>query len=271
MLTKLATVGLVAFFSLSPPMEQDVASLKREIDALKAQQAAMQRDLDAIKAFLQQLLRQPQDNKLVDASVVIAGEPAKGSPSAKVTMVEVSDYHCPFCRRHTLNTQPQIDAGYINTGKVRYVFLDYPIDQLHPEAFRAHEGANCAGDQGKYWEMHATLFAAPPAREAGQLAVDWPRRREVSLVPRRRQVLQARPRERGPDAGARRGQHPDVPPRPDTGARPALEGAQGRQGRAAVRGLQGRDRFPPAVGPRFSAGVRIRHAGAASPDETATP
>jgi protein-disulfide isomerase len=169
MLTKLATVGLVAFFSLSPPMEQDVASLKREIDALKAQQAAMQRDLDAIKAFLQQLLRQPQDNKLVDASVVIAGEPAKGSPSAKVTMVEVSDYHCPFCRRHTLNTQPQIDAGYINTGKVRYVFLDYPIDQLHPEAFRAHEGANCAGDQGKYWEMHATLFAAPPAREAGQL------------------------------------------------------------------------------------------------------
>ena len=84
-------------------------------------------------------------------------------------MVEVSDYHCPFCRRHTLTTQPQIDAEYINTGKLRYVFIDYPIDQLHPEAFKAHEAANCAGDQGKYWEMHVKLFEQPPPRDSAQL------------------------------------------------------------------------------------------------------
>ena len=64
-------------------------------------------------------------------------------------MVEVSDYHCPFCRRHTLTTQPQIDAEYINTGKLRYVFIDYPIDQLHPDAFKSHEAANCAGRPGQ--------------------------------------------------------------------------------------------------------------------------
>jgi protein-disulfide isomerase len=165
---KLGTVALVALFSLSPPMEQDVAALKREIEQLKAQQAAMQKDLDAIKSFLQQLLRAPADNKLVDASIAIAGEPTRGSSSAKVTLVEVSDYHCPFCRRHMQQTQPQIDADYINTGKIQYVFIDYPIQQLHPDAFKSHEAANCAADQGKYWEMHAKLFATP-TKDPGQL------------------------------------------------------------------------------------------------------
>ena len=107
--------------------------------------------------------------------MAIAGEPTKGSPTAKVTLVEVSDYHCPFCRRHMQTTQPQIDSEYINSGKVQYIFIDYPIEQLHPEAFKAHEAANCAGDQGKYWEMHARLFASAdpgsrPARRQAQAA-----------------------------------------------------------------------------------------------------
>jgi len=168
MLPKLATVMVVAFFSLSPPYQDDVAKLRREIDALKAQQAAMQKDMDAIKAFLQQLVRRPAEEALVNASISISGEPSKGSPTAKVTLVEVSDYHCPFCRRHMQATQPQIDTDYINSGKIRYIFIDYPIEQLHPEAFKAHEAASCAGDQGKYWEMHAKLFAAP-TRDVSQL------------------------------------------------------------------------------------------------------
>ncbi len=57
---------------------------------------------------------------------------------------------------------------YVDTGKVRYVFVDYPIAQLHPDAFKAHEAAACAGDQGKYWEMHNSLFENPPARDAAQ-------------------------------------------------------------------------------------------------------
>ena len=169
MFSKLATVTLVALFSLSPPYEQDTAALKREIEALKAQQAEMQKDLDAIRAFLQQMIIEKAQAAMVNAPITVAGEPAKGSTAAKVMMIEVSDYHCPFCRRHTLTTQPQIDAEYINTGKLRYVFIDYPIDQLHPEAFKAHEAANCAGDQGKYWEMHVKLFEQPPPRDSAQL------------------------------------------------------------------------------------------------------
>jgi protein-disulfide isomerase len=170
MVLKIATVTLVALFSLSPPYSQDTAALKREIEALKAQQAEMQKDLNAIRAFLQQMIMEKAQAAMVNASIAVAGEPTRGSAAAKVMMIEVSDYHCPFCRRHTLTTQPQIDAEYINTGKLRYVFIDYPIDQLHPDAFKAHEAANCAGDQGKYWEMHTKLFEAPPPRDGSQLA-----------------------------------------------------------------------------------------------------
>jgi protein-disulfide isomerase len=169
MLPKLATVTLVALFSLSGPHQQnDAATLRREIEALKAQQAAMQKDLETIKMILMKMMPKPAEEALVNMTVPIAGEPARGSSTAKVMLVEVSDYHCPFCRRHTLQTQPQIDATYINSGKVRYVFIDYPIEQLHPEAFKAHEAANCAAEQAKYWEMHAKLFASP-TRDVGEL------------------------------------------------------------------------------------------------------
>jgi protein-disulfide isomerase len=142
---------------------------------LKASQAAMQRDLQAIKNLLQglqQQQRQAQGPELpvVGATIAIAGRPTLGSPSAKITLVEVSDYHCPFCRRNTQQTFPQIDAEYIKTGKARYVFADYPIAQLHPDAAKSHEAADCAGDQGKYWEMHGTLFSAAPAHDTATLS-----------------------------------------------------------------------------------------------------
>jgi len=175
-------ITVLALLSLSGPQNQqdEVASLRKEIDTLKVQQAAMQRDLTAIKNFLQALAQaqQPSEQALLDKTVQVDGIPMKGSPSAKLMMVEVSDYHCPFCRRYRQQTQPQIDAAYVETGKIRYGFIDYPIAQLHPDAFRSHEAANCAGEQGKYWEMNAQLFEAPTrdvpqlVSEAGKIGVD---------------------------------------------------------------------------------------------------
>jgi protein-disulfide isomerase len=171
MILKLTTVTLVALFSLSGPQSQqdEIAALRKEVAELKAAQAEMQRDLTTIKNFLQATAQgRRAADPLENASVPIAGEPFRGSAEAKVTLVEVSDYHCPFCRRHMVQTQPQLDTDYIKTGKVKYVFIDYPITQLHPDAFKAHEAANCAGEQGKYWEMHAQLFGKP-TREAAEL------------------------------------------------------------------------------------------------------
>jgi len=172
MVMKLSSITVLALLSLSPPQTQsdEIAALKREIQSLKAQQAQMQRDLETIKSILIAQRGQAQDDQFVDKQITLGDQPSKGNASAKVTLVEVSDYHCPFCRRQTLQTMPQLMAEYVNTGKVRYVFIDYPIAQLHPDAFKAHEAAACAGDQGKYWQMHDLLFTNSPARDASQLS-----------------------------------------------------------------------------------------------------
>jgi len=100
----------------------------------------------------------------------VAGAPARGSETAVLTVVEFSDYECPFCIKYTREILPQVDAAYIATGKVRYVFRDFPIDQLHPEAIRAHEAARCADEQGRFWDLHYRLFSAPGTHTDDELA-----------------------------------------------------------------------------------------------------
>jgi protein-disulfide isomerase len=176
MFARLASVTVVALLSLSPPQSQsdEIAALKREILALKEKQAATDRDLQLIKSLLQSLVQRGQspEDSFINKTVTIDDAPTRGNAAAKVTLVEVSDYHCPFCRRQNLQTMPQVQAEYVNSGKVRYVFIDYPIAQLHPDAFKSHEAAACAGDQGKYWQMHDLLFTNAPAREASQLTAN---------------------------------------------------------------------------------------------------
>ena len=93
--------------------------------------------------------------------VDVSGAPARGRADQVVTMIEFSDYECPFCIRHFTQTMPLIQKQYIDTGRIRYVFRDFPIDELHPAAIRAHEAARCALEQGKFWELHDRLFSAP--------------------------------------------------------------------------------------------------------------
>src|SRR4029450_9040773 len=100
----------------------------------------------------------------VGSMIPLAGEPALGSQSAKVTVVEVSDYHCPFCRRNVKERFPQLDAEYLKTGKARYVFVDYPIAQLHPNAFKSHERGPGAGDKGRSWQMPDWPRTSAPGR-----------------------------------------------------------------------------------------------------------
>jgi protein-disulfide isomerase len=87
--------------------------------------------------------------------------PSIGSAQAPVTLVEFADYECPFCIRHFTETMPQLRANEIQSGQVRYVFRDFPIDSLHPGAIRAHEAAHCAAEQGKFWALHPLLFSPP--------------------------------------------------------------------------------------------------------------
>lgn len=96
---------------------------------------------------------------------VAAGDPADGPADAPITIVEFSDYQCPFCARVT-PTMDRVMKTY--AGKVRRVFKDFPLPS-HPQAPKASEAARCAGDQGKYWEMHARLFANQAALQVDQM------------------------------------------------------------------------------------------------------
>jgi protein-disulfide isomerase len=80
---------------------------------------------------------------------------ARGAKDAPITIVEFSDFQCPFCKS-VIATVKQVMDKY--PGKVRWVFRDFPIPVLHPAAVKAHEAARCAAEQGKFWEYHDLLF-----------------------------------------------------------------------------------------------------------------
>ncbi|MCA9896602.1 MAG: thioredoxin domain-containing protein [Ardenticatenaceae bacterium] len=91
--------------------------------------------------------------------VPIEGAYAIGDPNAPVTIVEYTDYECPFCSRHYAQTFLQLKEDYIDAGLVYYVFKDFPLTQIHPDAVLAANAARCAGEQEAYPAMHGALFA----------------------------------------------------------------------------------------------------------------
>ena len=93
----------------------------------------------------------------LDMANLVDDDAIKGDPEAPITIVEWSDYECPFCARFYSQTLAQLDENYIKTGKVKLVFRDFPLS-FHPNAQKAAEAAECAGDQDKYYDMHDKLF-----------------------------------------------------------------------------------------------------------------
>lgn len=139
----------------------DVERLRADIESLKQGQTAIQKDLAEIKAMLRaapQAAQGPaQPSTPVNATISLNDRPLKGSPGAKLAIVEFSDYQCPYCARFTKATYPRLEQEFIKTGKVRYAMLDFPL-QNHQFAFKAAEAASCAAGDGKFWEMHHLLF-----------------------------------------------------------------------------------------------------------------
>ena len=90
-------------------------------------------------------------------SQTMAGDFYRGNPDAKVVVIEFSDFQCPFCRKHTLETQPILDEQFVATDQIMWVFKHFPLT-IHPQAPAAGAAAECAAEQGKFWEMHDKLF-----------------------------------------------------------------------------------------------------------------
>ena len=107
-----------------------------------------------------------QPPPILRVEVATDGAPIRGEKDAVVTVVEFSDFHCPFCKR-VQPTLSQLLDRY--PGKVKLAFRDFPLGQLHPQASRAAEAARCAQDQGKFWEYHDILFEQAPKAEENDL------------------------------------------------------------------------------------------------------
>jgi protein-disulfide isomerase len=103
------------------------------------------------------------------ATLSIQGAPSLGSTDAPVVVIEYSDFQCPYCGAFARETFSAIEEQYIKPGKVRYVYRNFPLDESHPKALRAAEAAECANQQGKFWDMHARLFANQQALDPADL------------------------------------------------------------------------------------------------------
>ena len=123
----------------------------REVEALKKGQEEIRKELQEIKKLVKQAPAAPAAparaaaaTNVKDKIFDLGTNPIKGKKSAKLTLIEFTDYQCPFCSRHVKNTHPKIEEEYIKTGKLRYSMLDLSLEQIHKLAFKAAQASHCA-------------------------------------------------------------------------------------------------------------------------------
>ncbi len=113
-------------------------------------------DLNIINTGNTQPQAQPQQPSAGDDAKISADDDAvKGNANAPVTIIEFSEFQCPFCGRFARDTLPSIIKDYVDTGKVKFVYRDFVV---HSSSQKAQEAAECAGDQNKYWEYHDIVY-----------------------------------------------------------------------------------------------------------------
>lgn len=120
---------------------------------------------EELKEILADIKSQPQPN-IIQAptqpppiqQISLDDDPWIGNADASIIVVEFSDFQCPFCSRFFHDTMSQIKQDYVESGKVKFVFRDLPLESIHPNAMPAHIAAECADSQNKFWDYHDLLF-----------------------------------------------------------------------------------------------------------------
>jgi protein-disulfide isomerase len=149
------------YSAVKAQVQGDEANARQQVRALLEDRklaARRQAFLSALRAKAQIVvsLKPPPAFK---PEIATDRSPYRGRRDARVTIVEFQDFHCPFCRQ----VQPVLAQVIERYGdRVKLVYRDFPIDQLHPQARKAHEAARCANDQGRFWTYHDVLYANPP-------------------------------------------------------------------------------------------------------------
>jgi len=170
---KVAVAGIAIVVALAPQRVtgQDVTdaqSVLRRVELLEATQLRMLRELESISTQLAEgrkaapagpLRVSPPPPAIPSSVQSIADAAMKGSPDASVVLIEYADFQCPYCGQFARQILPEIEKRYVSTGKLRVVFKHMPLQEIHPQAVMAAETAECARQQGKFWQVHDALFA----------------------------------------------------------------------------------------------------------------
>ena len=142
------TIGIAAFFAGSYTTNLNSNEILQE--EFKNEIAKLE-----LKILEKQL---PTKQPIAPLKISVDNDPIIGNPNAPITIIEFSDFQCPFCARFHIETLPSIMNEYIDKGQVKLVFRDFPIQSIHPNAVPASIASECANEQGKFKELHDTLF-----------------------------------------------------------------------------------------------------------------
>jgi len=154
-----------AVVASAAPLAQGLPQQPAPAPAMTQQQQneEMLRELRAIRMLLERLTTPPQQQpqqpppQPTSAKVTNLKGHVLGRPDAPLTMVEFTDLQCPFCRQFAITSFDELKKNWIDTGKLRYISRDFPLD-FHAQAMPAARAARCAGEQGKFWELRMALM-----------------------------------------------------------------------------------------------------------------
>jgi protein-disulfide isomerase len=156
----------LAYQALRSEMTTQYAATQKELDTLRAELRNLRDALDA----------EDPDNVADDGPAVapntvhinVNGYPVLGNPKASLVMVEFTDFQCPYCAKFHATTYPALKKSYVDTQRMRYVSVDFPLE-FHGLAFKAAEAAHCGDQQGQYFPVFDKLFQASPRIDPGSL------------------------------------------------------------------------------------------------------
>jgi protein-disulfide isomerase len=143
---------------------------KKDEGITRQQADEILKELRQIRQLLEkQQAKAPQAaEEPIRAKLSLEGFVMLGSKDAPLTVVEFTDYQCPFCRQFHVTSFPELKKSYIDTGKVRFYSRDLPLD-FHPNAMRAAQAARCASDQGQFWKLRDAMSANPDKLDLNSL------------------------------------------------------------------------------------------------------
>jgi protein-disulfide isomerase len=145
------------------PLALAVPLLAQQNTGITQQQAdQILNELRQIRQLLEKQAKpaQPPAEQIVRAKMNLEGSAMIGNKDAPLTIVEFTDYQCPFCQRFHVTTYADLKKNYIDTGKVRFFSRDMPLD-FHANAMRAAQAGRCAGEQGQFWALREVMSANP--------------------------------------------------------------------------------------------------------------